>query len=160
MLGVCLLYVGIVLINNGICRLSNIDSKSTAVMNIFTGTLSIIINVISLVYGDYYSAGTGLLFGFTYLFVAINGIFKLDSRPFGWYSLFVAINAVFFAIISYIQGDWRFSIIWLLWAILWFTGFIESILKKNLGKSVPMLQIFEGIVTAWIPGLLMLTNMW
>lgn len=160
MLGVCLLYVGIVLINNGICRLSNIDNKSASIMNIFTGTLSIIINIVSLIYGDYYSAGTGLLFGFTYLFVAINGIFKLDSRPFGWYSLFVAINAVFFGIISYLQGDWRFLIIWLLWAILWLTGFIENVLKKDLGKSVPILQIFEGIVTAWIPGFLMLINMW
>ena len=34
MLGIVLLYVGIVLINNGISRLYNIDEKSTAVMNI------------------------------------------------------------------------------------------------------------------------------
>ena len=39
MLGVCLLFVGIVLINNGMCTLYNVDGKSTAVMNIFTGKL-------------------------------------------------------------------------------------------------------------------------
>ena len=33
------------------------------------------------------------------------------------------------------------------------TAFIEINLKKNLGKFVPYLAIFEGIVTAWIPGL-------
>lgn len=34
MLGVVLLYVGIVLINNGIARITNIDAKSAAVMNV------------------------------------------------------------------------------------------------------------------------------
>ena len=43
MLGVCLLFVGIVLINNGMCTLYNVDGKSAAVMNIFTGGLSAVI---------------------------------------------------------------------------------------------------------------------
>ena len=33
MLGVCLLFVGIVLINNGMCSLYKVDGKSTAIMN-------------------------------------------------------------------------------------------------------------------------------
>lgn len=37
MLGVCLLFVGIVLINNGMCTLYKVDGKSAAVMNILTG---------------------------------------------------------------------------------------------------------------------------
>ena len=75
MLGVCLLFVGIVLINNGMCTLYNVDGKSTAVMNIFTGGLSLFINFVNLVQGNYYAAGTGLLFCFTYLFVAFSRIF-------------------------------------------------------------------------------------
>ena len=47
MLGVVLLYVGIVLINNGIARIANIDAKSAAVMNVFVGLLSITINIIT-----------------------------------------------------------------------------------------------------------------
>ena len=47
MLGVVLLYVGIVLINNGIARITNIDAKSAAVMNVFVGLLSITINIIT-----------------------------------------------------------------------------------------------------------------
>ena len=92
MLGVCLLFVGIVLINNGICNFYKVDGKSLAVMNIFTGGLSLFINFVNLVQGNYYAAGTGLLFCFTYLFVAINNIFKLSSIPFAWFSTFVAIN--------------------------------------------------------------------
>ena len=58
MLGVCLLFVGIVLINNGMCALYKVDGKSAAVMNILTGTLSLFINFVNLVNGDYYAAGT------------------------------------------------------------------------------------------------------
>ncbi len=169
MLGVVLLYVGIVLINNGIARITNVDSKSAAVMNVFVGLLSIIINIITIVHGDFiliddigdfYSAATGLLFGFTYLFVAVNSIFNLDNRLYGWYSLFVAINTIPAAWIDfYINGDWKMAIIWILWGILWLTGFIENVLKKEL-KFVPYLAIFEGIFTAWIPGFLILTNLW
>ena len=52
------------------------------------------------------------------------------------------------------------GIIWFLWGLLWLTGFIEFVLKKPLGKFVGYLGIFEGIVTAWIPGFLMLISLW
>lgn len=159
MLGIVLLYVGIVLINNGIARLTDIDEKSASLMNLFTGGLAVIIDTVNTIEGDYYAVGTGLLFGFTYLFVAFNGIFKLDKRPYAWYSLFVAINTIPAAYIA-LQEDWRMCIIWILWGVLWATAFIEIILKKNLGKFVPWLAIFEGIVTAWIPGFMMLTGAW
>ena len=44
------------------CALYKVDGKSAAVMNILTGTLSLFINFVNLVNGDYYAAGTGLLF--------------------------------------------------------------------------------------------------
>ena len=169
MLGVVLLYVGIVLINNGIARITDVDAKSASVMNVFTGLLSIIINIITIVHGDFesidsigdfYSAATGLLFGFTYLYVAANSIFNLDGRLYGWYSLFVAINTVPAAWIEFtVNGDWRMAVIWILWGILWLTGYIENVLKKHL-PFVPYLAVFEGVVTAWIPGFLILTNLW
>lgn len=161
MLGIVLLYVGIVLILNGISKLYGVDEKSSAVMNIFTGGLAVVLDVISAILGEYYSVGTGLLFGFTYLFIAFNGIFKLDKRPYGWYCLFVAINTIPCSYISWVNdGDWRMGIIWILWGILWLTAFIELVLKKNLGKFVPYLAIFEGIITAWIPGFMMLVEAW
>lgn len=168
MLGVCLLFVGIVLINNGICTLYKIDGRSAAIMNIFTGGLSLFINFANLIQGNYYAAGTGLLFCFTYLFVAINKWLDLSPIPFAWFSTFVAINAVIFGTMEGFLGceslgispDIRWAAIWYLWAILWGTAFVEDILGKKLGKFVPVLQIFEGIVTAWIPGVLLLLNLW
>ena len=168
MLGVCLLFVGIVLINNGICNLCNVDGKAAAVMNIFTGGLSLFINFVNLVQGNYYAAGTGLLFGFTYLFLEANNIFKLNGKPFAWFSTFVAVNAVVCVTLEGFMGsqalgiepDIRWAGIWYLWAILWGTSFVEEILGKKLGKFTPCLQVFEGIVTAWIPGLLMMIGLW
>lgn len=74
-------------------------------MNIFTGGLSLFINFVNLAQGNYYAAGTGLLFGFTYLFVAANNLFHLDTRPFAWFSSFVAVNAVIFGTM---EGFWEF----------------------------------------------------
>ena len=51
-------------------------------------------------------------------------------------------------------GKWQLS------GVLWFTGWVECVAKKNLGSFVGWLGVFEGIVTAWIPGFLMLTNHW
>ncbi|MDY3767327.1 MAG: AmiS/UreI family transporter [Lachnospiraceae bacterium] len=168
MLGVCLLFVGIVLINNGLCTFYKVDGKSAAIMNIFTGGLSLFINFVNLVQGNYYAAGTGLLFCFTYLFVACSKLMGLSPIPFAWFSTFVAINAVVFGTLEGfigipalgIEPDVRWALIWYLWAILWGTSFVEDIMGKKLGKFVPALQVFEGIVTAWIPGVLMLIGRW
>ncbi len=159
MLGVSLLYVGAVLTINGIGRLTEIDGKSLAVMNFFTGGLSVIANVILLVCGEYYAAATGLLFGFTYLFIGLNAVFNLDGRVLGWFSLFVAINTVPAALLSLLQdADSLFFVIWLAWGILWLLIFVESVLKKDLHHTVPVLLILEGIGTAWVPAWLLLQN--
>lgn len=168
MLGVCLLFVGIVLIHNGVCTLCKVDGKSAAVMNLLTGGLSLFINCVHLVQGNYYAAGTGLLFCFTYLFVAFVKLFRLNPVPLAWFSGFVAVNAVVFGTVEGITGsaalglgpDWRWACIWYLWAVLWATAFVEDVLGHKLGKFVPYLQIFEGVVTAWVPAVLMLLQVW
>lgn len=170
MLGVILLYVAIVLISNGIARVCKIDSKSQSIMNLFTGGLSVICNVIVIVFGEisgstseFYAAATGLLFGFTYLYIALNGIFNLDQRLYGWYSLFVAVNSIPVGILCFLDGGFfniSMAIIWWLWGVLWLTGWIETVAKKNLGKFVGYLSVFEGIVTAWIPGFMIIAGWW
>lgn len=152
MLGVSLLYVGAVLTINGIGRLTNIDGKSLAVMNFFTGGLSVIANIILLISGEYYAAATGLLFGFTYLFIGFNSVFGLDGRVLGWFSLFVAINTIPASLLSLLKDhDPLFFAIWLAWGVLWLLMFVESVLKKDLKSTVPILLIAEGVFTAWIP---------
>ena len=173
MLGAVLLYVGVVLITNGIARLTNIDPKATAIMNLFTGGLSIVLNFGSLLVaqaqnptnmGPYYACATGLLFGFTYLFIGINNIFNLDGRIFAWYSLYVTITTIPAGILQWGDGTNKYNvmmaIIWWLWGLLWVTAWIELVLKIDLKNFTPWLSILEGVLTAWIPGFLILTNVW
>ena len=135
--------------------------------NFFTGGLSLIINILSLLRGDFYAAATGLLFGVTYLFVAINGVCDFEARPLHIFSVFVAVNAVVFGVIEGITGsaelgivpDIRWAIIWWLWAVLWGSSLL-TLLGKKTGKFVPVLQIVEGVITAWIPGVMMLLRVW
>ena len=56
MLGIVLIYVGVVLILNGIGRLYNVDAKSSAVFNVFTGMLSFILNIVAFIQGNYFAA--------------------------------------------------------------------------------------------------------
>lgn len=122
------------------CALYHVDGRSAAVMNIFTGGLSLFINFVNLVQGNYYAAGTGLLFCFTYLFVAVNKFLNASPIPFAWFSTFVAVNAVIFGTIEGFTGsaalgitpDLRWAGIWYLWAILWGTSFVEDICGKKL----------------------------
>ncbi|WP_295698091.1 AmiS/UreI family transporter [Helicobacter mastomyrinus] len=169
MLALVLLYVGAVLINNGICRLSNIDAKTTAIMNLFVAFLSITTSIILVICASatsaeiqsFYAAAMSLLFGFTYLFIACNLLFNLDLRAYGWYSLFVALNTIPAALLSYGESfqEKAFMCIWLAWGVLWFIGFVECVLKITL-KWTPYLAILEGIFTALIPAWLFFLGYW
>ena len=97
MLGLILLYVGAVLFINALSMLGLIAPKEAAIMNIFTGGLSLFVAVQQIEAGDAVlirAAAFGLLFSFTYLWVAYVNLSGADGRGLGWFSLFVAITAV------------------------------------------------------------------
>lgn len=164
MLGIVLLYVGAVLLINGVGSLGKIDAKASAVMNLFTGGIALFINLVNLVNakttGDFYGVGTGLLFAFTYLYVAITNWWELDGAGLGWYCFFVAVTTVPSALMSYLGGDLRFTVIWLIWGALWYMFYLALAAKKNLGNSLAYASIAVGVFTCWIPGYMMLIGKW
>jgi putative amide transporter protein len=121
LLGVVLLYVGAVLIVNGIWLLGQaraatageggsaaveahptfIQNREVSVLNVFTGFVGVVAAVTLMIQGNrdgdlasVRAAGYILLFAFTYLWVAANNILNAGGRAFGWYCLFVAITAI------------------------------------------------------------------
>ncbi|CAM5315645.1 AmiS/UreI family transporter [Rhodanobacter lindaniclasticus] len=98
MLGVVLLFVGVVLIVNGLTLAGRIEAKEAAVLNLLVGSLSAFAGVLGAVQAsttaDFLAVGTGLLFAFTYLYVAAVNWFGLRGAGLGWYCLFVAITAL------------------------------------------------------------------
>lgn len=164
-LGINLLFVGIVLVINGVNRFYKMDAKSSAFMNAVTGVIIVLGCFINFAKGGdilaYQGVASSFLFGFTYIFIAANHLFKLDWRPFGWFSLFVAIYSVVMAVQAGLSSDFGMVYLWAAWALLWLNGFLDSVLKmKSMSKIFPYLSIAEGIFAAFIPALMMLTDKW
>jgi len=164
-LGVYLLFVGITLFLNGVARLTDIPPRAVALMNAITAVIILIGSFINFSHAvataDFESVASGFLFGFTYVFIAINTWFNLDWRPFAWFSLFVAIWAVYEMILA-IQGhSWGFVWLWFAWALVWANGFLDTICGwKLMGRIFPYLVMFVGLTAAFIPAMLMLTDRW
>ncbi|GMO59079.1 MAG: acid-activated urea channel protein UreI [Termitinemataceae bacterium] len=168
--GIGLLYVGCVLLLNGIAIIQNIDPKAKGVMNFFTGGVYVTLNLATLAHAvfsganisAFYGIGTSMLFGFTYLFVAFTEWFALDGRSLAWYCFFVGVNTIPCSIQSFMGGDNRFGVIWLIWGFLWFLYWIAGAFRKIKVASgfVAAATIIIGVVTCWIPGYLILSNLW
>jgi putative amide transporter protein len=141
LLGVVLLYVGVVLIVNGIWLIGQarapaaaggeevlaaeahptfIQNREVAILNIFTGFIGVVaaatLAVQGNIEGDLASirgAGYILLFAFTYLWVAYNQYADAGGHAFGWYCLFVAITAVVAGIFTFSNADGNSASIYL-----------------------------------------------
>jgi hypothetical protein len=145
LLGVVLLYVGVVLIVNGIWLIGQaqaaeaapagggavatspalIDNREVAILNIFTGFVGVVAAVTLAVQGNQNediasirAAGYILLFAFTYLWVAYNQFMNVSGHAFGWYCLFVAVTAVAAGIYTFSNADGNDASIYL--GVDWF----------------------------------------
>jgi putative amide transporter protein len=145
MLGVVLLYVGAVLVINGIWLIGQarvavageagataaeshptfIQAREVTVINVFTGFVGVVAAVTFMVQGNrdddidaIRGGGLILLFAFTYLWVAANAFLNAGGRGFGWYCLFVAITAIPAGIYTLNNADGNDASIYL--AIDWF----------------------------------------
>jgi len=164
MLGIILLYVGAVLLINGVGALGHAERRSIAVLNLLVGGLALVIQLIGLFRAttptDFYLVATGFLFTFTYLYGGICGWFDLDMRAFGWFCLFVAITTLPCAWVASQGPDQRFTWLWLIWGVLWFMFYLAYVPARQFGRLLPGATIAVGILTCWIPGLMMLTGHW
>jgi hypothetical protein len=162
-----LLYVGAVLILNGLMLLGRVDARAAAPLNFFVGGLQ----VITPTYLIFTSGGdanailfaSGLyLFGFTYLYVGFNLLAGLDGTGLGWFSAFVAAAAVVYAGLNFGRfDDPAFGVIWLYWAVLWALFFLVLGLKREeLTRFTGAIAVVAGVFSAAVPAFLLLTGVW
>ncbi|MEO8248078.1 MAG: AmiS/UreI family transporter [Burkholderiales bacterium] len=166
MLGLVLLYVGAVLFINGLSMLGKIAPKDAAIMNLFAGGVSLFASLHQAASGHELSIGAaafGLLFSFTYLWVAYGSLTGQDGRGLGWFSLFVAATAGLITIDQF-QAAGTFSQYWIAccwaaWTVLWSCFFVIGALQRvTWTRPVAWMTIVQAIVTAWLPGYLMLSG--
>jgi hypothetical protein len=167
MASVGLLYVGAVLIVNGLMLLGRVDARAAAPMNLFVGLLQVLTPTYLIFTSggdaDTVLAASGLyLFGFTYLYVAFNLFFGLDGTGLGWFSAFVACCAVVYAALNFGRfDDPAFGVIWLYWAVLWALFFLVLGLKREeLTRFTGLVAVVAGVVTCAVPAFLLLTGQW
>lgn len=164
LLGLTLLYVGAVLFLNGLWLLGRIGDREIAVINIFVGGLTLLVALYSAFVGNdaasIRSAALTLLFTFTYLWVALNRFNGADGRGLGWFSLFVAITLIPVTIGAFAQAGSALTIwlafCWAIWAILWFLFFLLLGAQKPIARLTGQATVATGIITGWVPGLLIL----
>lgn len=160
-----LLYVGAVLIINGLMLLGLVPGRSAAAMNLFVGGMQVVFPTVLLIQaqGDQLAifGASGLyLFGFTYLYVAWNQLTGAGGEGLGWFSLFVAVAAVVYGVLQFTWvGDPVFGVIWLSWAVLWFLFYL--VLAKgrdSLTLLTGWFTVFLGALTGALPAFLLLTG--
>jgi putative amide transporter protein len=167
MASVGLLYVGAVLIVNGLMLLGRVDARAAAPLNFFVGALQVFTPTYLIITSggdpDVVLGASGLyLFGFTYLYVGLNLIYGLDGTGLGWFSAFVAGCAVVFALLNFGRlDDPAFGVIWLYWAVLWALFFLVLGLKREeLTRFTGLVAVVAGVVTCAVPAFLLLTGVW
>jgi acid-activated urea channel len=168
--GIGLLYVGCVLLLNGVGMLQKFQPRAIAVMNFFTGGLYVVVNAIVLLVAVqsnaeptvFYGVATSMLFGFTYLFVGFTNWFELDGRALAWYCFFVGVTTIPCSLLSFQSGDVRFGVIWLVWGYLWLLYWVTGAFSKVKPGTflVPISTILVAVATCWIPGYLLLAGLW
>lgn len=167
MAAVGLLYVGAVLIINGLMLLGVVDARAAAPLNLFVGAMQ----VITPTYLIFTSGGdadtilfaSGLyLFGFTYLYVGINLFGGLDGTGLGWFSAFVAACALVFAGLNFGRlDDSAFGVIWLYWAVLWALFWVVLGLKREeWTRFTGLVAVVAGVFTGAVPAFMLLTGVW
>ncbi|MGY1846941.1 AmiS/UreI family transporter [Blastococcus sp. SYSU DS1021] len=167
MASVGLLYVGAVLILNGLMLLGWVDARAAAPLNFFVGGLQVLTPTFLIVTSggdpDTILAASGLyLFGFTYLYVGFNLLGDLDGTGLGWFSAFVACCALVYAGLNFGRlDDPAFGVIWLYWAVLWALFWVVLGLKREeWTRFTGLVAIVAGVFTAAIPAFLLLTGVW
>ena len=163
--GLVLFYVGVVLILNGLWMLDRIADREILIINVLVGLLNLrVAHEYAFAPGaDHASvreAAMGLLFAFTYLWVACNRWLGNDGRGLGWFSLLVAITVAMVAVqaLSRAGSGWELwtALSWAAWALLWLLFFMLLVLGRPSPRPIGWLSIAQGVLTGWVPGLWLL----
>lgn len=162
-----LLFVGSVLLVNGLALLGRVDAAAAAPINLFVGALLIVVVLyLALPATDdltpVFSAAGFLLFGFVYLYVGVLNLTGHAATGVGWYCAWAAGVSLVIALVSFLRdGDIKFGTLWLLWSLLFSMFFV--VLGLGLTRFTVVtgwVTVVESVITATVPGLLLLLGAW
>lgn len=167
MASVGLFFIGAVLIANGLVLHGRIEPRAAAPINAFVGAVLVCTaGRLAIPSGADEAALAGaagfLLFGITYLWVALNAWTGHPAGGLGWYCGWATGVSSFLGLVSLVrQDDAKLALLWLLWAVLFATFFVVIALgRSELAQAAGWLAIMEAVVTASVPGGLEMIDEW
>lgn len=172
MVPVTLLFVGAVLLVNGLVFLDRVTPKSAVAINLLAGALLVGAALPLVLPADTgtsdglasaVAAGGFALFGFTYLTVATNSMSNAPGEGLGWYCGWASAVALFLSMVHFLQiNDSQLAWLWLAWAVLFFAFFLAlaTPAAQWIGPATGRLTVLQSLSTASIPAALMLTGTW
>lgn len=162
-----LLFVGSVLLVNGLALLGRVDAAAAAPINLFVGALLVVVVLyLALPATDdltpVFSAAGFLLFGFVYLYVGILNLTGHSATGVGWYCAWAAGVSLVIALVTFVRdGDVKLGVLWLLWSLLFAMFFVVLGLGlKRFTVVTGWITVVESVITATVPGLLLLLGGW
>jgi hypothetical protein len=165
-LGFVLFWVACALVYNTASAFGKVDGKETGPVNVIIGSLVVFIVLYGIVtdmfgQGTFWWAAQVLLFAFNFVFFGISSLRGTDGRGPGWYSLFVAVLSPIAVYQATMAGDIKLALMWVSWGILWFLFWLVYALgMTQIARFVRWYQLFCLIVTIYIPGVVLLNNIW
>lgn len=164
LLPLSLLFVGAVLVLNGLWMTGRISDREIVLINGATAAITATVASVSLVRAqnveDVRAVAMTLLFSVTYLWVAFNRASGSDGRGLGWFSLFVALSVLPEATRSLLDASTPMEIwlglSWLAWAALWFLYFLTLALERPFRRQTALATLLSGVLTAWLPALFLM----
>jgi hypothetical protein len=166
LLPLSLLFVGAVLVLNGIWMTGRIDDREIVLINLVTATVTAAVAVATAIgaadMAAVRSAALTLLFTTTYLWVAYNRLTGADGRGLGWFSLFVSLTVLPVAAQAVMAAEGPMSLWlglnWAAWSGLWFMYFLLLALGRPLLRVTALATLASGVFTGWLPGLVLLNG--
>lgn len=166
-----LLFVGAVLLVNGLVFLGRVDGKAAIPVNLLTGGVLLVTAMLQVAAADpaapdysavAFGAAGFTLFGFTYLIVGGNSLFGGSGAALGWYCAWAAGIAAVLAVVNFTSADGTaMGWLWAAWSVLFASFFLALVSNAGyLTSAAGVLAILQSFSTATIPALLMLNGSW
>jgi putative amide transporter protein len=161
-----LLLSGATLFLNSLVLLNKANAKSAALLNLFVGTLQVVIPFYLLMtMGDgkweLFNITCIFFFGITYLYVGFTNLKDFNGTGLGWFSLWVAIIAVLYAFVNFVViHDVVNGLFWVMWAYLWYLFFAGLVLGKKIERYTGIVAMIQSWTTITLPAFLMIIGVW
>jgi hypothetical protein len=150
MLPTAFLFIGFILILVALWLQGKADAKDVGFMSLIVGLLGTGYVVETALKGNGGGAMAGMLFAFTYLWLAYNALRgATDQRGFGYYCLLVAIVTVPEAVLAFKGGSPLWAFEWVTYGILWYMFYVLLAVPNNtILKPCTAMTYFVGIEVA------------